>query len=133
MDVVRQQQLRVLARQADERWAAKGSFLDKPAEKGQPLPATQLKDPSGYVEKTGAEIATNLVAGADNITMGEKEDIDIQTMHADGNRDVDKRPARGHEPKKEKTQPEDPWKQKRGGPSEAWQPKAWDGGTTNRR
>jgi len=118
MDIVRQQQLKVLARQADERWAKKGSFLDAPV-KGQPLPVTEVKDPGGYVEKTGAETASNLVAGVDDITQA-----------GDGGRDVNKRPAKGAEPKKR--QPEDPWKQNRGGPSEAWQPKAWDGNTTGR-
>jgi len=129
MDVVRQQQLKVLARQADERWAKKGSFLDSPG-RGQPLPATEIKDPGGYVEKTGAETATNLVAGVDDIIKEEKEVVDAKTPVSDGSRDVNKRPGRAAEPRK--AQPEDPWKQTRGGPSEAWQPKAWDGSASGR-
>jgi len=129
MDIIRQQQLKVLARQADERWAKKGSFLDSP-DKRQPLPATEVKDPGGYVEKTGAETATNLVAGVDDIIKDEKNEVDVKTQVSDEILDVNKRPRRAAEPKK--AQSEDPWKQNRGGPSEAWQPKAWDGSTTGR-
>lgn len=43
-------QLKQLARLADERWASKPSFLDKPKE--QPRPATLPRDPGGWAEQT---------------------------------------------------------------------------------
>ncbi|KAI9881589.1 MAG: hypothetical protein M1830_000153 [Pleopsidium flavum] len=49
-DLVRQAQLKHLARLADERWASKPSFLDKPKE--QPSPATVPRDPGGYAGQT---------------------------------------------------------------------------------
>lgn len=133
MDIVRQQQLKVLAKQADERWAAKPSFLDQPGrERGQPLPGMQLKDPGGYVENTGAETATNLVSGVDDMPKDIKEEAEVKTQVQAGSQDSNMRPSREAAPRKEKQQPEDPWKQNRGGPSETWQPKAWDGSTTSR-
>ncbi|RAH72175.1 uncharacterized protein BO66DRAFT_390295 [Aspergillus aculeatinus CBS 121060] len=42
-DIIRQIQLKELARLADERWASKASYLDKPKTQ-QPAPATQTSD-----------------------------------------------------------------------------------------
>lgn len=42
--------MKQLARLADERWASKPSFLEKPKE--QPYPATKPRDPGGYIGQT---------------------------------------------------------------------------------
>ncbi|KKY25075.1 hypothetical protein UCRPC4_g02132 [Phaeomoniella chlamydospora] len=49
-DVMRQAQMKQLARVADERWASKPSFLDKP--RAQPAPATMPKDPRAFAPQT---------------------------------------------------------------------------------
>jgi NADH dehydrogenase [ubiquinone] 1 alpha subcomplex assembly factor 2 len=130
-DLVRQAQLKILAKQADERWAAKPSFLDKPREASQALPAMQLKDPGGYVEKAGAETTSNLVAGVNDMPKSMEEDIEVKA-HVPNEAQEQKQLGRGIASKKEKVQSKDPWKQNRGGPSETWQPKAWDGGAMSR-
>ncbi|KAA6413796.1 MAG: NADH:ubiquinone subunit [Lasallia pustulata] len=48
LDLTRQQQLKQLARLADERWAAKPSFLDDPRKMAQAGPATLPRDSGGY-------------------------------------------------------------------------------------
>lgn len=42
-DLIRQAQIKQLAQLADERWASKPSFLDKPKPQ-QPAPATQINE-----------------------------------------------------------------------------------------
>ncbi|EGD94811.1 hypothetical protein TESG_02314 [Trichophyton tonsurans CBS 112818] len=56
-ELLRQQRIKYLAQQADERWASKPSFLDKPAQ--QDAPARQSQQPSYYTtrQSTGAETA----------------------------------------------------------------------------
>ncbi|KAL9625105.1 MAG: hypothetical protein Q9160_000834 [Pyrenula sp. 1 TL-2023] len=49
-DVIRQTNMKQLAQLADERWASKPSFLDKP--RPQPAPITKPRDPGGYVGQT---------------------------------------------------------------------------------
>ncbi|OJJ49260.1 hypothetical protein ASPZODRAFT_61205 [Penicilliopsis zonata CBS 506.65] len=97
-DVLRQIQLKELARLADERWASKPSFLDKP-QTPQPTLATRASDDtSSQLQKQRPEeeasIAKNLADGP---------------VNAKGKKSVDK----------------DPWAARQGGPSEKWQPEAW--------
>ncbi|KAI9671980.1 MAG: hypothetical protein M1817_002288 [Caeruleum heppii] len=102
-DVARQQSLKELARLADERWASKPSFLDRPEDTGQPRPATEVKDPGGYAPPTedeGKRGVRNAVGAPDEVAAGEKAAT----------------------PAKEKN----PWDINRGGPSEQWQPEAWN-------
>ena len=54
-DLVRQEQLKILAARADARWAAKPSYLDGP-ERQQALPATAIKDPGGYTSEVKKDI-----------------------------------------------------------------------------
>ena len=100
-EVQRQQNIKELARLADERWASKPSFLDKPSE--QPRPATAVQDQGGYVqspEEAGREEEVkNTVQGS------EMEDKQETTKWA---------------------RKQNQWDQHRGGPSEDWQPRAWN-------
>ncbi|MCJ1290853.1 hypothetical protein MMC34_002395 [Xylographa carneopallida] len=112
-DIQRQAQLKQLARLADERWAAKPSFLDAPKERSQPGPATLPRDLGGYVGQTEPdekEGVRNLVAGIDDIVDSKKEETQDQYKGK-----------------------ENPWKTKKGNPGEGWQPAAWTPGPTNRR
>ena len=135
--MVRQKNLKVLVAEADARWAAKPSFLDAPGKaRGQPLPVTVVKDPGGYVQRTEPleeRVVGNTVRGG----LGDKvQGMDIAFEEVIEKEKSD-RTGRRHfngpleEKKREENEhKEDPWKQSRGGPSEQWQPKAWDGNIT---
>jgi len=144
-DIIRQENLKVLAAEADARWAAKPSFLDSPGQaRGQRLPALKVKDPGGHITLTGSE---NRV-GARNAIASEPEDTTKETdisaefgengeqkgkmQVSDGIRHFNESPGQDKrlraESKKDK---EDPWKQSRG--AGMWQPAAWDGNIALRR
>ncbi|KAK7987440.1 LuxS/MPP-like metallohydrolase [Apiospora arundinis] len=114
-NVLRRQRMKVLAAEADARWAAKPSFLDQPA--GQPAPnaaaATQAQDALTSSSSANADDATT--------TQGEEG----------------KEPTKGEEEKtKKKTleEKEDPWKKATAsGPSEEWQPTAWSPNNARKR
>ena len=98
-DVIRQMQIKQLARAADERWASKPSYLDTPKTQ-QPGPAMQssdatLKGPSESAQPTQAEGTKQTAAPSQQQTQ-------------------------------KSTNKEDPWqKAKAGNPGDSWQPEAW--------
>lgn len=111
-EVRRQQQMRLLAAEADARWAAKPSLLDHdgagaPGQvgAGQPVPALGSR---ATARGTGGEgEGGDLRAGEarrDAVASGAEQQAAVE-------RDAEKK---------------DPWAQsRRGGPSEDWQPQAW--------
>ncbi|KAG4428013.1 hypothetical protein IFR05_016505 [Cadophora sp. M221] len=133
-DLVRQRNLKILAAQADARWAAKPSFLDAPERKGS-LPAMEAQDPGGVgvVEGSDGILAGGLGGNMNKAVVGEGEMQEVQG--SDGTR---KRFNEQSEPEERRTveedkKREDPWKNARGGPSEEWQPQAWTGNVAARR
>ncbi|KAF7950423.1 hypothetical protein EAE96_007708 [Botrytis aclada] len=122
-DLARQERLKVLARQANERWNAKASFLDQPATKQQALPATQVKDGGAYTgtdpRGDGKGVANAVASEAGEV---EKERVVTTEKSASGEMQYDA----ATQPREEKKYKDDPWKKARGGPSEEWQPQAWD-------
>ena len=143
-DVIRQQNLKLLAAEADARWAAKPSFLDSPGQpRGQPLPALQGTDAGRNFEsedRDGARKFANsktesIVREMDNSTNNKGAMAQKEEMHLpDGTRDQskersvqDKTPYAGNM----KDKP-DPWKQARGN-HKSWQPAAWDGSLVSLR
>ena len=130
-DLVRQQNLKVLAAQADARWAAQPSFLDAPGrERGQPVAALETKNPRFHAEpsvpgeknKQATEPTTEKLTGAEEY---KRAKLFPDGMPAPSGLRPGEEDGRG--PITEKKTKEDPWKQARGGPSEEWQPKAWTG------
>ncbi|ESZ89628.1 hypothetical protein SBOR_9987 [Sclerotinia borealis F-4128] len=124
-DVARQERLKILARQADERWNAKASFLDQPKAVQQALPVTQVRDGGGYtgVEPRGdGKGVANAVVGVGEETEKEEAVQSTKTKSAQGEiqHDVDT------QLKEEKKYKDDPWEKAKGGPSEGWQPRAWN-------
>ncbi|KAI9699753.1 MAG: hypothetical protein M1836_002788 [Candelina mexicana] len=108
-DLQRQANMKQLAQRADERWASKPSFLDKPKE--QPVPATLPRDPAGYAGQTEPDEKE----GVRN-AIGSPEDIG----RAAGDQNTEK----------------DPWEQAKRrarGPSEGWQPQEWTPGPARKR
>jgi NADH dehydrogenase [ubiquinone] 1 alpha subcomplex assembly factor 2 len=133
-DLVRQEQLKILAAQADARWAAKKSYLDAPGEqRRQPVPALRLKDPGGYTEETRPDgRAVDEGSGAEgrlgsSVESSQAEVPQSEMQTPDGKRHPFTRGERARRTIKDKI--EDPWKKARGGPSEEWQPQAWDPNT----
>ncbi|TGO53274.1 hypothetical protein BOTNAR_0299g00050 [Botryotinia narcissicola] len=118
----RQERLKVLARQADERWNAKASFLDQPATRQQALPATQVRDGGAYTgtdQKGDGKGVANAIASEAG-----KVDESVVTTEKPASDEILYDAAT--QPREEKKYKDDPWKKARGGPSEEWQPQAWN-------
>ena len=103
-DVIRQIQMKQLARLADERWASKPSFLDKP-------PTTQHPEP--------ATLPNN------DATMNAPQDRDANVEEAHRSETSGKNAARKDKARRVHPDKKDPWAQARGAPSENWQPDSW--------
>jgi len=120
-DVVRQSRMKVLAAEADARWAAKPSLSDAPA------PAQGTDNPAGNTSGDGERNATSPIDekrtnNAGPTVAGEDREASWRKLQEDEK-------ARG----KKASEPNDPWKRARGGPSEGWQPKGWDPSVTSKR
>ncbi|PGH20739.1 hypothetical protein AJ80_03499 [Polytolypa hystricis UAMH7299] len=110
-ELLRQAQMKQLAQLADERWASKPSYLDKPQDQQQqqqqqPAPATQSQHPSYHVPATPQRVEP---AAAVKSAVGTEEQLK-------------------HQGKGKKT----PWAREAGGPSEKWQPEAWTPSSSKR-
>lgn len=131
-DLVRQQHLKVLAAQADARWAAKPSYLDAPGhDPGRPLPSREVPD-SQERPQNGVVSAIHENEGV-KTTVGRGLNDQVAEKNKNHRDFVDDQPIK--EPMKQKKAPvkDDPWKKARGGPSEEWQPKAWSPGVAPKR
>lgn len=142
-DLVRQENLKILAAEVDRRWAAKPSFLDAPGRQAsQPLPALEARD-SGESQELGSNNAVvgegleDRVQGINTALVQPRDSPDITGVgemlapnglgnHFVGRTEENKAREGGQQPKENKAA-QDPWKKARGGPSEEWQPMAWDG------
>jgi NADH dehydrogenase [ubiquinone] 1 alpha subcomplex assembly factor 2 len=121
--------MKVLAAEADARWAAKPSFLDAP-DKQQPAQMLQSRDPnSGLKQAHGAREDAqqaepqSILKGGDEIAgdMAEEKQNEATLK-------VPKKAKESKEPK------ESPWKEAdKGNPGDAWQPKEWKPSPARRR
>lgn len=110
-DVIRQIQLKHLARIADERWASKPSYLDRPPQTQQPTPATRTTDPT----LEGAERNTQSTEAEGTESTAHQAQAQTQTQTAQTRKDEGK-----------KKEEEDPWaKVRAGNPGDGWQPESW--------
>jgi NADH dehydrogenase [ubiquinone] 1 alpha subcomplex assembly factor 2 len=131
---VRQRNLKVLAAEADARWAAKPSFLNAPQKEDDNLqPTKHLMDQGDRTQSTESSNTKSIW----NAIEVQPEDLPQRTELGNNpggeanvgnlkskNSDITRQELGKHEQPKPA---EDPWKQARGGPSEGWQPRAWDG------
>ena len=148
-DLVRQENLKVLAAQADARWAAKGSFLGAPDKRADTLLGTEAKAPRGNTVAVESRSHSGPVIAIDGepeagvrgegINAGQAIDAGVkpagQIQVPDGTRHPSVQGA-GHDRStqvREKKEKHDPWNQARGGPSETWQPEAWGNIATPRQ
>jgi NADH dehydrogenase [ubiquinone] 1 alpha subcomplex assembly factor 2 len=97
-DVVRQIQMKKLAQLADERWASKPSYLDKPQTQ-QPTPATRTSGPTVHPSESSGPPPDQ--PGVENAVESQVEGT-----------------------KKDKTE-KNPWARAPSGPGETWQPASW--------
>ncbi|KAI1488769.1 hypothetical protein F5X96DRAFT_643732 [Biscogniauxia mediterranea] len=123
-DAARQARVRVLAAEADARWAAKPSLLD------MPQPSSSVRRQSGKQQEEGQEGV---------VREEERGDVEVEEEKRQGQGQVQaRREGAAAPPEKEKEteikKKKDPWKQyQRGGPSETWQPAAWTPNAAPRR
>lgn len=114
-EIRRQNQMKVLAAEADARWAAKPSLLEADgggATGGAPGQVSGAGQPRPALESQGASVERGAEAAVD----GEETLRDAIASGED-----QQAAAAAKDPGKK-----DPWKQsRRGGPSEDWQPQAW--------
>jgi len=115
--------MKVLAAEADARWAAKESFLDAPGQpEGQTLPALNTeKDRSLRLETEADGTKRPAIESSDRRTVdegGTAASSNAIESSADQARPDEER---------------DPWKKVRGGPSEDWQPQPWTPPASKRR
>lgn len=135
-DLVRQSNLKLLAAQADARWAAKPSYIDAPGKsQGQPIPAVGVRDPGGHTKSgmaTEAEqkqgVRSPIADAEDVIKEISQEHEHSPTSRATLDRVEEERAAASLADSKKQ---ENPWKKSRGGPSEEWQPQAWTPGSAS--
>lgn len=119
-DVSRQEQMKYLAAKADERWNSVPSFLDAP-DKQQPAPATDVKDPGGYVQQTEPTDKEGVRSA-----VGDAEEVEGSSKGKPKDEGRFKGRARDRQ--------ENPFnKPQRGNPGEGWQPDTWNPGVAARR
>ncbi|KAI1213312.1 uncharacterized protein F4807DRAFT_456654 [Annulohypoxylon truncatum] len=105
-DLVRVEQMKVLAAQADARWEAKPSYLDAPGkEKGQPVPPFDTGRNQPQEQAAREQSAAAAKNGRDSSSKAAQQ------------------------------QKDDPWKRaaRSTGPGETWQPEAWTPTSTRKR
>jgi NADH dehydrogenase [ubiquinone] 1 alpha subcomplex assembly factor 2 len=145
--------LKVLAAQADARWAAKPSLLDKPGHaRGQALPAlgginSSMASPMREPAKRETEVPQEVgwdgeVRSGSAARLKDVEDAARKEREAQGEKPTTQEPDHEKHYFNERTDgtrirqkkvKEDPWKQHRGAPSENWQPEAWSPGVATKR
>ncbi|TVY80437.1 NADH-ubiquinone oxidoreductase assembly factor N7BML [Lachnellula suecica] len=124
-DLIRQENLKVLAAAADARWASKPSFLDAPRQaRGQPVPTLEGGSLQSHTESPVPGKGENAASKP------EEPQVPDGARHRLNER---RKQDKSAEATKEVKVKEDPWKQARGGPSEEWKPAAWDGMSTPTR
>ncbi|KAF2839993.1 hypothetical protein M501DRAFT_1002261 [Patellaria atrata CBS 101060] len=117
-DEIRLHQIKLLAAEADKRWASKPSVLDAP-EKQQPMLPLRPKDLAADAPQTEPEQKEGVISH-----VGSPDEL---KEHAEG-KDIDHGRFKGKTKEKRKS----PWKQQRGVPGDDWQPRAWTPGSSKR-
>ncbi|KAF2036435.1 hypothetical protein EK21DRAFT_105753 [Setomelanomma holmii] len=129
-EVMRQERMKVLASQADARWASKPSALDAP-DKQQPMQMLQSRDPdSGVVQMNLDQEARDRTEPPRTEEQGNLPESVAADIEAQSTSRVPPRPTLEDEaasaPKRKKTKKEprdSPWGQSE--PSKDWQPQGW--------
>ncbi|KAL6712236.1 hypothetical protein ACN47E_000113 [Coniothyrium glycines] len=137
-DMMRQERIKLLAAQADQRWAAKPSALDAP-DKQQPMQMLQSRDPHSGIAQTHVEqeAAEKEASSHSLIPEPAKESPEPATEPQEMPRDPPEPASTDDAPtlttrKRMRKEPKDsPWNQ--AASSQEWQPKSWSPAPTKRR
>ncbi|KAJ4359814.1 uncharacterized protein N0V89_000370 [Didymosphaeria variabile] len=125
-EALRQERIKMLAAQADARWAAKPSAVDAP-DKQQPVQMLESRDPNTGIRQTNAD--QEIRGRVDPQPAVTEEDIEAEARQTDAAPTLKKRKPMRKEPK------DSPWKQAaaKGNPGEEWQPASWSPAPARRR
>ncbi|KAF2243938.1 hypothetical protein BU26DRAFT_554706 [Trematosphaeria pertusa] len=124
-DVFRQQRIKMLAQEADARWAAKPSVLDAP-DKQQPVQPLESRDPNAGIRQMNAD--QEVRGKAEPQRTVEEEDVASKAAQTNEAPALKTRRRMRTEPK------DSPWNQAaKGNPGDEWQPQSWTPGSAKRR
>ena len=139
-DMMRQERMKILAAQADARWAAKPSALDAP-DKQQHMQMLQSRDPDSGVTQMNADQEIRDRAGLARVEEQEESRPSAVTANAaqpmprdpPAPAEVDNAPFKAKKKlRKEAKEPKDsPWNQ--AAQAQDWQPKGWSQAPARRR
>lgn len=130
-DVVRQQRIKMLAAEADARWASKPSFLDAP-DKQQPVQMLESKDHSAGIRQANTRVEEAGRESERHSIIQSQEEIVSDVAAEKADESSPKVPKRMK--KKTKESKDSPWKEAaRGNPGDDWQPKEWTPSPARRR
>ncbi|KAK3322296.1 hypothetical protein B0H66DRAFT_553928 [Apodospora peruviana] len=139
-DVVRQERMKVLAAQADARWAAKPSLTDAPVTAaqskkilGQPEPPLKRRSMQQYPKQQARTPEVDAIPWVDKTAAGVQETTPASSSEGGATmpreqtwQKMQQQQQQTQEQKQSTASKPDPWRQAaRGGPSEGWQPKTW--------
>lgn len=130
-DIVRQTNLKILAAEADARWAAKPSFLNAPDQNDKLQQAKYPMAQGRHIQQT--DYTKDLRSAVESRLQDLPRPAELVDKPREGAEAGDQEKNRHPNRRQETREPgmskpaEDPWKQARGGPSEGWQPRPWDG------
>ncbi|KAK3902056.1 hypothetical protein C8A05DRAFT_15836 [Staphylotrichum tortipilum] len=126
-EVARQAEIKLLAARADARWAAKAKVMED-GKAGRKV----LGEGAGVKAAPQPALDTEQRAGPGSRVLMEEEGAGEKGTALRDNEAVDRREETWRRMRQEAAEAKqhqkgpDPWKQARGGPSENWQPKAWE-------
>ena len=137
-DIMRQDRMKVLASQADARWASKPSALDAP-DKQQPVQMLKSRDPDSGVSQMNADqeirdrAAPTRSVEEQELKPQPVEDAKPQQMPRDPPipASVDNAPPAQTRRKMKKDSKDSPWKQAE--TSKDWQPQGWSPAPARKR
>lgn len=137
-EVARQARMRQLAAEADARWEAKPKVMEAPAAAGSSSAVFGVREPAFETERTvgpGSKVLQGKPAGVKvktevwGVSEVGADEAGSASHQAVGQREETWKQMKLEEEAKGNQRFEgkerDPWKQAKGGPSETWQPQAW--------
>ncbi|KAF1977309.1 hypothetical protein BU23DRAFT_452555 [Bimuria novae-zelandiae CBS 107.79] len=127
LEVLRQERMKMLAAQADARWAAKPSAVDAP-DKQQPVQVLESSDPNSSIRQMNVDQETRDRAELLS-PVTEEENIQEEAPQIDAAPTLKTRKPMRTEPK------DSPWDQAaaKGNPGDEWQPASWSPAPARRR
>ncbi|KAF2110725.1 hypothetical protein BDV96DRAFT_198910 [Lophiotrema nucula] len=126
-DVFRREQMKVLAAEADARWASKPSAMDAP-DKQQPAHMLESRDVNSGIRQANVDEDARDSTERPRTT----EEVEATPQAAAEAQESKETPVSAQG--KVKTPKESPWKQPpKGGPGEEWQPESWSPAPARRR